>query len=125
MNIYISVDKFLNDKIDSYKAEAKRVGVIAAENCGLSPYDLDRLVVANAAAEAAMQVQNIITQSVAYSRSTDKADEIAQQEALPRIIRAIQTQMNIALRNNGTHLATVSTYNEVLNAMRTDVEDNA
>jgi hypothetical protein len=118
MNIFDSVGKFLNEAIDNYKAEAKRVHVVAEDGGALAPYELDRLIVANARANAAMNVQTIISQTVAYSKQEGKETETALMEALPRTIRAIQNHMDIALRNEATHIATIRTYNEVLSALR-------
>ena len=118
MNVFDSIGKFLTTTIDNYKAEAKRVHRVAEDGGALAPYELDRLIVANARASAAMNVQSIMSQTVAYSAQEGKEAETALTDALPRVIRAIQNHMDIALRNEATHIATIHSYNEVLSALR-------
>lgn len=118
MNIFQSIDTYLSNNVAEYKAEAKRVGNIAAEDSTLSPYELEQLTFANAKAQASLQMRNVISQSIAYSRAPEKDEETAQREALPRIVRAIEDQMDIALRNKETHIATLQTFSTVLRSIR-------
>jgi hypothetical protein len=118
MNIFESLEKNLTGLVDAYKTEAKRVGAIANEGCALAPYDMNRLVLANARAEGAMQARNIISQTVAYSKGEGVADEKAQQDALPRIIRALETRMDVYLSIPETHLETVKILSDVLRSIR-------
>lgn len=123
MNTFQAIDKFLTVVIDDYKMEARRVGNIAAEGSALAPYNLNQLVAANARAEGAMQAQNIIKQAVATSKSDGwEADETAERDALPRIIRALETRVDVYLNSSETHIGTVKVINDVLRSLRLEVE---
>lgn len=123
MNTFEAIDKFLTGLIETYKIEAKRVGIIASEGCALSPYDLNRLAQANAQAEGAMQAQHIINQQVAYSQKGGEVSTVAaQQEALPRIIRQLETRMDVYLTTPETPLESVKVINDVLRSLRLETE---
>lgn len=117
MNIYQSVEKFVTTIIADYKTEAKRVGIIASEHCILSAYDMNRLTVANARAHGAMQVEQAIAEVRGPRLDTDP--ETADKDALPRIIRRLQSDMNSAVLNAETHIAQVAVLNDALNHFRT------
>lgn len=118
MNTFEAIEKHLTVLVDGYKAEAKRVGVIANEGCALAPYDLNRLVLANARAEGAMQARNIISQTVAYSKNEGVAPETVEREALPRVIRALETRLDVYLNIPETQMETVKVINDVLRSLR-------
>ena len=123
MNIFDSIGKVLDTNITEYKATAKRVSFVAAEDCPLAPYEIEQLVEANAKAEASMQVRNIISQALAYAQAPGKDEATAQLEAVPRIVRMIEDRMDIVLRQKETHVAALRIYASVLRAIRDTEQD--
>jgi hypothetical protein len=122
MNTFQAIDKFLTVVIEGYQMEARVVNNVAAEGCVIPPHNLKQLVDANARAEGAMQARNIISQTVAYSNVEGADTETAEREALPRVIRALETRLDVYLNSPETHLETVKVINDVLRSLRLEVE---
>lgn len=122
MNTFQAIDKFLTVIVEGYQMEARVVNNVAGEGCVVPPHNLKQLVEANARAEGAMQAKNIIAQTVAYSQHEGVAAETAEREALPRVIRALETRMDVYLNTPDTHLQTVKVINDVLRSLRLEVE---
>lgn len=122
MNTFQAIDKFLTVVIEGYQMEARVVNNVAAEGCVIPPHNLKQLVEANARAEGAMQAKSIIAQTVAYSKNEGVATETVERDALPRIIRALETRLDVYLNSPETHLETVKVINDVLRSLRLEVE---
>jgi hypothetical protein len=121
MSIYAPIEKFLNEVIAEYKMEVRVASNAAGENCALSPQSMKLLVVANARALGAMQALDIIKQTVAYSKNSNTDVAYAENEALPRVIRAVEQSMDIYLNNEESHPGTVRVLNDVLKSLRVAV----
>lgn len=118
MSIFAPIEKFLNEVVTEYKMEVRVASNTAAENCALSPQSMKHLIVANARALGAMQALETIRQTVAYSKTADMDLAAAENEALPRVIRAVEQSMDMHLHSEESHPGTIRVLNDVRKSLR-------
>lgn len=125
MNIYQSAEQYLNNRISEFRLEAQRIHLITEEGRFLDPRDIEMLTKANASGSAALAVKNLIdlhvTHHVAHATAGGKTEEEALKEALPKIISAVQTRMDVFLcSREKPHIEAIIVFNRVLSALRTE-----
>lgn len=104
MSNYDQITEFLDSVMEEFKETARATSAIASRNETIDAHSLNKLVKANARAEAAVTLRNVIAEA------TD--DELAS------VVKFIQAKASNALRTSGsTHFSVVSFYTDALKVL--------
>lgn len=106
MSIYQNIDKTLTETIEEHQRKV-RDAYYASENSALTPDEMNKLVIANARALGARRAQETIREIVSFSGLGGELSKQAQMDALPRVIHAIDRNIDEFLRQKDTHLETL------------------
>ena len=99
---------------DEHKREANRLqAIVVTEGCILSPNDIERMVTANAKAQAAWQIENLV--ETAISRIEDpQTGGISEELATRTMKNLLQHRILETARSENAHPAAISLMTEVL-----------
>lgn len=117
MSIYQNIDKTLTETIQEHQRKV-RDAYFSSEGSALTPDEMNNLVIANARALGARQAQETIREIVSFPGLRGNLAKQAEMDALPNVIRAIDRNMDVFLRQKDTHLETLRLLVDVSNALK-------
>lgn len=117
MSIYTPINKNLTDIITEYQRKV-RDAYFTSEVSMLAPQDMDTLALTNARAIGAKRAQETIREIVGFSGLRGELSKQAEMDALPQIIREIESNIDTFLRMKDTHVETFRVLIDVRKALQ-------